>query len=388
MPSTTSNWPVLNPQEQQHLKDTLALLRQMIHAQGPLRFDHFMQTALYHPQLGYYMQPKDKLSGSDSITVTGDFATAPELSPWFGRSLANQVRQVLDQNSKKRILEFGAGSGKLAKSLLEALNDEKIEYFILELSGDLKARQATSLKGFEHQVTWLDQLPESFQGVMIANEVLDAMPVRVVGHDQNTQLVEKFVALDADNQLQWENHTLPGADAPHNLLCMPPAAGYFSEFHEQSISWIHSLGESLQQGAIILIDYGFPAAEYYHPQRLQGTLMCHLQHRAHADVLGYPGIQDITAHVNFTAIADAALEADLEVLGYTSQANFLMNCGILDLIGSLDTQDVIAYSREVGPVQKLLSEAEMGELFKVMMLGKGLDMNPIGFARSDRRGRL
>lgn len=353
-----------------------------------ITFEEWMNQALYSPFGGYYTGGLAKLSGDNNTRLLqGDFTTAPELTPWYGRTLCTQIIQILGAANSKYILEFGAGSGKLALSILEQLNDPSIKYFILELSDDLRRRQQSTLKDYLSQVEWLTSLPETFEGCMVANEVLDAMPVKLVQWNQQGQLEEIYVS--------WENGKLDYQAKPATIELtqlmqkrMPAFPGYRTEINLQGEAWVKSLAHCLKKGGILLIDYGFPRSEYYHPQRHQGTLMCHLQHHAHSEPLLYPGLQDITAHVDFTAIADAALDGGLEVLGYTSQARFLMNCGLLNLLNQLDPNDVMDYARQIGPVQKLLSEAEMGELFKVMLLGKHLEIEPIGFITGDRRYSL
>ena len=391
------NLPELHPAELEHTQKLARLIQQEIESNGPISFEQYMAQALYHPEYGYYTSARLKLASNRNGTqaVSGDFVTAPELSPWFGRTLALAITEVLSHCTEKNILEFGAGSGILAKQILDSLEDSNTKYYILELSSDLKNLQQQTLADYKDRVVWLDQLPESFIGCVIANEVLDAMPVRLLKRDEKNKIKERYVDVDrsatVDNltQFVWSDQELRHDEIPHDIDQLLEISGYTSEFNEQAKAWVTSMGNWLKQGAAILIDYGFPASEYYHPQRGQGTLMCHFRHHAHPEVLVLPGIQDITAHVNFSAIAEKAVDAGLEVIGYTSQANFLMNCGLLDLLSSLDPEDVESYASNIGPVQKLLSEAEMGELFKVMMLAKNVDeLYPIGFARADRRFQL
>lgn len=440
------NLPQLHPAELEHTQRLAELLKKEIESNGPISFEHFMAQALYHPQYGYYTSGRLKLAShqssqeaiaasslaylergeaiplegdnpsigmsrvdkgnpaamSSASAVSGDFITAPELSPWFGRTLALAVSDVLSHCSEKNILEFGAGSGALAAQILESLDDSSVKYFILEVSSDLKELQQQSLSAYADRVVWLEQLPESFVGCVIANEVLDSMPVRLYIYDDEEKLKERHVTLrptstseeetvatQPQNLFTWADEEVTAERLADGIERMPKIAGYSSEFNQQARAWIRSLGEWLKQGAAIIIDYGFPAAEYYHPQRAQGTLMCHFRHHAHPDVLSLPGIQDITAHVDFSAIADEAVKAGLELAGYTSQANFLINCGMLDLLSTLDPEDVENYALHIGPVQKLLSESEMGELFKVMILSKELQgFCPIGFSHADRRSQL
>ncbi|WP_159991199.1 class I SAM-dependent methyltransferase [Pelistega ratti] len=381
--------PTPHPEAIHHSQACFEAIKTKYAPATQIPFEAWMDTALYLPYWGYYTGGLPKLSGENTAqsALQGDFTTAPELSPWYGRALAIQVQQVLDASQSHTILEFGAGSGKLALSILEQLNNPSIHYFILELSADLRERQKATLHHYTHQITWLDQLPSSFEGCIIANEVLDAMPVKLVQWNQHHQLEEVYVS--------WENglpsyKNLPASTELSQIMSarMPALPHYQTEINLRGEAWVKAMGSYLKKGGALLIDYGFPRHEYYHPQRHQGTLMCHFQHHAHDNPLIYVGLQDITAHVDFTAIADAALEGGLEVLGYTSQARFLMNCGLLNLLSQLDPQNVQHYAQQIGPVQKLLSEAEMGELFKVMLLGKELDIDPIGFMNGDRRYML
>jgi SAM-dependent MidA family methyltransferase len=349
-------------------------------AGGWIGFDEYMQMALYEPGLGYYDAAGRKFGAQ------GDYITAPMISPLFARALAAQVEQAFC-GLPPRVLEFGAGTGALAQGLLaelEARGHRGVEYSILEVSADLRARQRELLPG--SNVRWLDSLPEGFEGVVIANEVLDVMPVRMVayGGGQAPGWVERGVGLGEGGTLLLRDGP-PPADLGSELAAIERAAGeipsgFASEVAPQAAAWVASLGAMLRRGLVIVIDYGFPAREYYHPQRAMGTLLCHYRHHAHADPLWLPGLNDITAHVDFSACARAAHAAGLEVLGYTSQAHFLMNCGILELLQSAPG--------ESGAVQRLLSEAEMGELLKVIALGRGVPADLIGFDRGDRSHRL
>lgn len=350
-------------------------------AGGWIGFDRYMELALYAPGLGYYTAGTHKLGDAAS---GGDFVTAPELSPLFAGALATQVEQVF-QVTSPRIVEFGAGSGRLACDLLDALAERGVKvdrYSIVEVSADLRERQRDRLAVRAGPVVeWLDAPPPAFDGVIVANEVLDVMPVRLFGY-RGGAVFERGVA--------WAEGRLAFADRPADPAfgalvegiaaeCGPWPDGYGSETGEVARAWTASLGQWLARGVALLIDYGFPRREYYHAQRLMGTLMCHYRHRAHADPLWLPGLNDITAHVDFTAVADAAHGAGLDVLGYTTQAHFLMNCGILDLLRSAPGD-----ARTTAAVQRLLSEAEMGELFKVLAVGRGVETPLAGFARGDR----
>ncbi len=363
------------------------LIDRITAAGGWLSFEHWMQAALYEPGLGYYS------AGSTKFHRDGDFTTAPETSPLFGQALAGQVSQVLQASQSHAVLEFGAGSGALAEALIPALQARgvRVDYHILELSADLRARQQQRLAPWAAQVRWLDALPVAFTGCVLANEVLDAMPVILFQWNARGEADLIGVALDARPDaaapFRWAARAAPPASASAIAACMPPLPGYRSELNLQAQAWVRDLGRWLRRGAALLIDYGFPRAEYYHPQRTQGTLMCHFRHHAHDQALILPGLQDITAHVDFTAMADAALDGGLDVLGYTSQARFLMNAGLLELIHRPDEEPALR-ARQLTALNTLLSEAEMGELFKVLAVGRGLDRPLLGFVRGDRRHRL
>lgn len=354
---------------------------------GFMPFEQWMHLALYAPGLGYYAAGSTKFGHS---LPTGDFTTAPELTPLFGQTLARQVAQVLRESNSTSILEFGAGSGALAAAIIPALRGLGIEpeYQILEVSADLRARQALRLAEFGAGVQWLDTLPEQFSGCILANEVLDAMPASLFCWDENESVMEIGVRTEGADALP--TFALAQRKAGPSLQAavaarMPPLPGYQSEINLQAESWIRQMGSWLTQGAAILIDYGFPQREYYHPQRATGTLMCHFRHHSHGQPLIYPGVQDITTHVDFTAMADAALDAGLDVMGYTSQARFLMNAGLAELLAQ---QDMAENRATLSAMQKLVSEAEMGELFKALVIGRGINTPLIGFSRGDRRDRL
>jgi SAM-dependent MidA family methyltransferase len=355
--------------------------REVSAAGGWIGFDRYMELALYAPGLGYYTAGTHKLGDAAS---GGDFVTAPEISPRFAGALAAQVAQAFGATAP-RIVEFGAGSGALARDLLDALAARGVaveRYAIVEVSADLRERQRRLLAG--RRVDWLDAPPDAFDGVIVANEVLDVLPVRLfVRHAGRT--FERGVVV-RDGALAFDQRPADAALAAAVQALESEAGpwpdGYGSELGEVARAWAASLGTWLARGVALLIDYGFPRREYYHPQRLMGTLMCHYRHHAHADPLWLPGLNDITAHVDFSAVADAAHAAGLDVMGYTSQAHFLLNCGILDLLPREPD------ARAAAGVQRLLSEAEMGELFKVLAVGRGVDVALTGFARGDRRHKL
>ncbi|VFR53435.1 COG1565: Uncharacterized conserved protein [plant metagenome] len=388
--------PPLHPDALAHGARVAAHLAECVQAAGGwLPFDAYMREALYAPGLGYYAAGSAKLDAGDVRAPAGDFTTAPELTPLFGHTLARQIAEVLDRSGANRVLEFGAGSGALARSVLDALRAEgrSIRYDILEVSADLRARQQTALAAHGDAVQWLDALPSGFQGCVIANEVLDAMPARRAGWNGEGAVLEYGVVLGAAAAADapafaWEARPADAALREALAERMPALPGYVTEINLQAEAWVRDLGTWLTRGAAILIDYGFPRHEFYHPQRAEGTLMCHLRHHAHPDPFVAPGLQDITAHVDFTAMADAALAGGLDVLGYTSQARFLGNAGLLTLLSQADATDVRAHAARLAPVQRLLSEAEMGELFKVLAVGRDIDPPLLGFLRGDRRGAL
>jgi SAM-dependent MidA family methyltransferase len=348
----------------------LERIRAELRANGNwIGFLRYMELALYEPGLGYYA------GGSAKLGAPGDFATAPEMGTLFARTLARQVAELLQPG--EAILEFGAGSGALAEALIGELAPEN--YLILETSAELRARQEARLGT---GARWVDRLPERFRGVMLANEVADAMPVHALAWRANG-IMERGV----DEKLDWAERPAAGellAAARRIAVPVP----YESEIGLVGRAWIKLLAARLERGALLVIDYGFPQREYYHPQRTMGTLMCHYRHRAHGDVFFHPGLQDITAHVDFSALAQAAREGGLEVLGYANQAQFLVNCGITEVLEREDASDAARYAPRAAEAQKLLSPAEMGELFKVLAVGRGVSRPLLGFARGDRSHTL
>ena len=353
------------------------LVRGAITRQGGwLPFDRFMALALYAPQLGYYSRGSRQFG---TLPSSGsDFVTAPELSPLFGQALARQVAQALAACGSDEVWEFGAGSGALALQLLDALGDTVRRYTIVDLSGALRERQRETLQRHAGRVQWVDTLPEVMRGVVVGNEVLDAMPVQLL-HFDGAQWFERGVVLQGD-VLAFADRPTP-LRPPVEVPATPFAAGYLTEVHPQAEAFVATLAARLECGAAFFIDYGFPDSEYYHPQRDGGTLMCHRAHLADTDPLADVGAKDITAHVNFSSIALAGQDAGLEVLGYTTQAHFLMNCGLLELLQGADL-------RSVANAQKLLTEHEMGELFKVIGFARGCSFDAIGFAAGDRTHTL
>jgi SAM-dependent MidA family methyltransferase len=361
-------------------------------AGGWLPFDRYMAMALYEPGLGYYARGARQFGHLPSSG--SDFVTAPELSPLFGRTLARAVAQALDACGAREVWEFGGGSGALAAQMIEALAElgrPLARYTVVDLSATLRERQRERLAAHAGIVRWADALPERLDGVVVGNEVLDAMPVQLL-HFDGRQWCERGVALadppaapgpapGAPPRFAWTDR--PTALRPPVEQAWP--AGTVLELHLQAQAFVRTLAERMQRAAAFFIDYGFPEAEYYHPQRHQGTLLCHRAHQVDADPLADPGDKDITAHVDFTGIALAGQEAGLEVVGYTSQARFLVNAGIAGLLEA-------AGPRERADAQKLLTEHEMGELFKVIAFARGCDpaftADPLGFAVGDRSHTL
>ena len=344
---------------------------------GWLPFDRFMELALYAPGLGYYANETAKFG---AMPESGsDFVTAPEISPIFGQLVASQLREALQKTNTHEIWEFGAGTGALALQILDELAAQGAlpqRYTIVDLSGTLRARQKLALAKYEHLVRWVDMLPDAMEGVIIGNEVLDAMPVQLLQRTKG-QWHERGVVMKGE-EFAWEDRTTDlrapvDIGGPHDFL---------TEIHRQGEAFIHTLGERLTRGAAFFIDYGFGESEYYHEQRHMGTLVCHYQHQVDSDPLVQVGLKDITAHVNFTGTAVAAQDAGFEVLGYTTQAYFLINCG---LGPKLDAASLKARSM----ASKLVMEHEMGELFKVIALSKGVEpWVPQGFEQGDRMNRL
>jgi len=353
-------------------------------AGGWLGFDQFMALALYTPGLGYYASDSRKfgLMPSDVKGGGSDFVTAPELSPRFGQTLARQVAQALQASGTAEVWEFGAGSGALALQLLGTLGPLLERYTIVDVSGSLRQRQRARLDEYASKVHWASELPPRMRGVVVGNEVLDAMPVKLLMRLDKVWY-ERGVVVH-EERFTW-------ADRRTDLRPPLEVAGahdYLTEIHPQAEGFIRTLADRLEAGVVLLLDYGFPEHEYYHPQRGMGTLMCHRGHRLDADALSDVGAKDITAHVDFTGIALAGQEAGLQVVGYTSQGRFLLNCGLL---GGMEG----ASPAERGMVQKLVNEHEMGELFKVIAFATenvknadGRAWEPLGFCAGDRMHTL
>jgi SAM-dependent MidA family methyltransferase len=378
------------------------LLDKALQSGGFLPFDAFMQAALYTPQLGYYTATHPVGSAASGA----DFTTAPEISPLFGHTLARAIAPCFDNDLPKVALECGAGTGKLAKDVLDGLAGQGIalaSYFILELSDSLRAQQHALLAAYPC-VQWLTSVPTQFEGVVLANELLDAMPVRSFTIEFG-QVYERGVAWsDAAQVWQWVQRSADAADSVAVLGSVSDEVKtlprYELERCEQAYAWVASMASHIHRGAILLIDYGFARGELYHPQRMGGTLMAHRLHHTTPDVLAHVGDADITAHIDFTAVAHAAQQQSMDCVGYVNQARFLINAGIADAYALLaqntpnsaqssthSAANSIAQAQLSRGLQLLMSEAEMGELFKVIAFTKSSEV-PLGFERGDRSHRL
>ena len=353
---------------------------------GWLSFMSYMQLVLYAPGLGYYV------AGARKFGAAGDFVTAPELTPLFAQSLAVQI-DAIRERSGGDVLELGAGTGKLAAEVLATLAEAKgpWRYRILEPSPDLRARQQTTITQragtLASRVEWIDSLPAHIDGAIVMNEVLDAVPVHVLSRRAGSWF--ELGVVEQDGSLALASHAIvDGALRRQAAARFPEHGDYQSELGPAAEALVESLGRRLRRGAMLILDYGFPRHEFYHPQRATGTLMGHYRHRAHADPLLWPGLSDLTAHVDFTAVAEAGVRAGLDVAGFTTQAAFLLGCGILDRLRDVGAPDTRDYLREASSVQTLLSPAEMGELFKVIALSCSDDIQWPGFGSSDMRHRL
>jgi SAM-dependent MidA family methyltransferase len=359
---------------------------------GMMPFSRFMEMALYEPGLGYYSAGLHKLGES------GDFVTAPELGSLFAACLAGQVEEMAGLLGTYDLLEVGAGTGKLAADLLRHLPPDKLpeRYLVLERSADLRQVQQehiqASVPQLADRVHWLDRPPDSrWQGVLIANEVLDALTVERFRIGENG--VEQLCVTAEDGRFGWSSREAPEIlqRAVQDLTVSSGCemrAGYRSEINLRLADWLDTITRKMTRGLALFIDYGYPRAEYYSPQRSDGTVMCHYRHRAHDDVFFWPGLQDITAWVDFTALAEAADKADLDVEGYTSQAMFLIGCGLDELLSahaSVEGEDNMALGAQA---RELTLPGLMGEKFQVMGLGRGLESDLRGFRLQDLRYRL
>ena len=379
--------PPPSPAQIELSQQLVTAIRADIEANGGwISFARYMEQALYAPGMGYYS------AGSTKFGEDGDFVTAPEISPLFARTLARQAAQVLREVGGD-ILELGAGTGRLAAQMLLALERMgmlPVRYRILEVSAHLRSVQRETLaallpEALIRRVEWLEALPPEIDGFVFGNEVLDALPVHLlVRHEGGIQ--ERGVVWQAE-RFAFQDQPLQSPVLHDGLQGLALPDGYVTEVCPAAAGLVASLAGILRRGVLLFVDYGFPRGEYYHPQRATGTLMCHYRQQAHDDPLVYPGLQDITAHVDFTAVAEAGAGGGLDVLGFASQAQFLINCGITELLAEVSPHDMAAYLPLATQAQKLLSPAEMGELFKVIAMGRGV-AGLQGFVRGDKRHTL
>ena len=386
LPAHLSHLPAPSAAAQAHSERLRELIAGEISAaNGWISFARYMELALHAPGLGYYS------AGATKLGAGGDFTTAPEMGRLFGRTLARQVAQIL-RDGVTDIIELGAGSGKLARDMLAELATLGClpqRYLILETSADLRQRQQELLERELPQhvtrVAWLAALPTALNAVVIGNEVLDAMPVHMIRTSSGG--IDELGVTERDGGFDWAARPAAGAvlSAARELKL---AADYTTEINLAARSFMQLIASSLASGVVLLIDYGFPAREYYHPQRCMGTLMCHYRHHAHDDPFCLVGLQDITAHVDFSALATAATKSGLDVLGYANQAQFLINCGITEVLAATSADNAGAYLPLAAQAQKLLGPSEMGELFKVMACGKNHRTPISGFANGNKQSLL
>ena len=380
--------PDPDPGARAHSAAVVTALRALVAAAGGfITFERYMQHVLYAPRLGYY------IAGARKFGPDGDFVTAPEMTPLFGATLAAQVAPILAATHGRQLVELGAGSGALAADLLNALAARDAlpaQYLILDVSPDLRERQQATLAarapGHAARVTWLDALPERIDGAIVMNEVLDAIPPRLVVRRGGAWFERGVVAHPA---LAWSERPLLDAV----LIAMaaerfPPRVDYASEINPAAAALVGELARRLVGGAMLLVDYGYPQREFYAPERDGGTLLAHYRHRATADPFVWPGLADLTTHVDFTAMAMAGVDAGLALAGFTTQAAFLVNAGVLDALRDTGEPTSPAYLRAASAVQKLLGPMEMGESFKVLALARSNGIAWPGFAQGDRSHRL
>jgi SAM-dependent MidA family methyltransferase len=382
--------PLADVDESAALAASDRLVRRIRHeidlASGWISFARYMELALYEPGLGYYAR------GAMQFGKGGDFTTAPELTSLFGRTLARQFEQILREQAGD-ILELGAGSAQLACDVLHALWQRDClpeRYLILELSATLRARQKATIQALpqhlQSRIGWIEHLPTEITGVIFANEVLDAVPTQIVLWREDG-IYSRGVSVE-NGRFTWTERKLEAGLLLERAQQLPVAPPYISEINLASSALVRTLGERLRQGVILLIDYGFVQREFYHPQRNRGTLMCHYRHRSHDDPFFLPGLQDITSHVDFTAAARAGVDCGLRVLGYTTQAHFLINLGITDLLAQTGPEDTAMYLPLAAQANTLLSPAEMGELFKVLALGRDVNISLLGYNAGDKSALL
>ncbi|HTR59232.1 MAG TPA: class I SAM-dependent methyltransferase [Casimicrobiaceae bacterium] len=390
-PEHTSATPPLPPPEANaHCARVIArLAHEIAEEDGWISFAQYMEQVMYAPGLGYYAAGWQKFGGA------GDFVTAPELTPLFGRTVARQLAQVLKLVPDGEILELGPGSGRLAGDIMKAMAEHGAPpspYCLLEVSAELRERQRAHLTKAAPEavarIEWIDILPERWSGVVFANEVLDSVPPHLVLR-RDGEWYERGVTLASGGRLVFADRLLGrGALRDAAQARFPPEVDYLSEFNPAAEALLRTFAQRCERGAMLFVDYGFPAAEYYHPQRSAGTLMAHYRHRAIDDPFFLPGLADLTAHVDFSAMARAGVAGGMQLAGYTTQARFLVNCGLLQELERCGDPQSFDYLREAGAVQKLTSPAEMGELFKVLALVRGIEPDLIGFRDGDQSHRL
>ncbi|MDQ6916606.1 MAG: class I SAM-dependent methyltransferase [Pseudomonadota bacterium] len=385
-----ANIPAPTHEARAHSALVVAHIERMIAASGGwISFADYMGAALYAPGLGYYV------AGARKFGSCGDFVTAPELSALFGQALAAQIAELISELPNSAVIELGPGTGRLAADLLSALRERAVvpeRYCLLEVSPDLRARQREQLQRHVPEllprVEWIDVLPQRWRGALVANEMLDAIAPHLIAR-RGGAWYERGVELGAGGNLRFGDRALSkGALRDAAMMCFPDEGDYLSEINPAAQALVRSLALRCDAGALLLLDYGFPASEYYHPQRTGGTLVAHYRHRVVDDPFFLPGLADLTAHVDFSAIARAGVAGGMAIAGYATQARFLVNCGILDALARRGDPRSVAYIREAAAVQKLLSPAEMGEFFKVLAMSKGVDIDLIGFRDGDQSHRL
>lgn len=389
----TSHLPAPNPEELTLSQKLTDIIRAEMMSTGFVSFARYMELALYTPEWGYYMNTLPKFGAA------GDFITAPEISTLFAVSLARQIQSVLNLVPRGDLLEIGAGSGCLAMELLKALKELNTlpeHYYIIEISPFLRRQQQVRLQEeipeLYDRLIWLDTLPDVFNGIILANEVLDAMPVERFCYRQE-QLYQVFVTWDEKEKQFVEAYFSPNPELQAMILELPvrPQDYYCSEIHQTALIWLEKLIKCLKKGLILIIDYGYPRHEYYHVQRDEGTLICHYRHHRTTDPYWMPGLQDITASVDFTAIAMTAIKHQLEVSGYTTQNYFLLGCGILEIMDNRLSK-LTSFDAETcrwqQQTKKLLMPGEMGEHFKVMALARDLTEPFIGFSVHNMQDKL
>ena len=369
------------PEAVAHSQQLAERIAEAIAAEGDwIAFSRYMELALFTPGLGYYT------GGARKFGESGDFVTAPEVSPLFGKCIGLQAGQVL-QRVGGDILELGPGSGTMAADVYQALKEQGVlpdRYLMLEVSPELRERQRDLLeKRFGiHELSrfvWIDRLPEKIRGFVVANEVLDVVPCSIV-HRKRGELVEAGVIV-TEAGFALDDQPLPDGDLRRRAMGVFPPGDYdyMSEINLAAEALVRTIAATLDKGMAIFIDYGFPEREYYHPQRKEGTVRCHYRHRVHGDPFFMPGLQDITAHIDFSAMARAAESADAELLGFTTQGYFLISCGLGSLVADKDPTMTLSRLKGTSALFRLINPAEMGELFKVLGFGKGMDGPVLGF---------